>query len=178
MFFCISEQERNSIIAFHEPFVFLVTLLAFLVGLHFQALNISPVDERHFAITLLLIIAAVVYGIAYASRNLQTHNAQYLPIFRLIYLASGILTCELLVAMLVAPFWWFMVNLCTIPFVVILRGPWHQPIYQYLCRATNLVHDWLQQKFLSVRSAASQASSLTNGTVVQENGGTQVEDIV
>ena len=100
LFVYAREEELNSIMAFHEPFVFLVTLLAFLVGLHFQALNISPI-ETHFAIILLLIMAAIVYSIAYASAIFQTHNTEYLPISRLTCLVSGILTCELLISLLI-----------------------------------------------------------------------------
>jgi hypothetical protein len=155
---CAREEELNSIMAFHQPFVFLATLLAFLVGLHFQALNISPI-ETHFAIILLLIIAAVVYSIAYASPIFQTHNTEYLPIFRLTCLASGILTCELLISLLISPLWWFLINLCISLVVEILRR-WHQPIYNYV----DQIHNWLQQKFQSVREAASRTFSLTQST--------------
>ena len=122
---------------FHEPFVFLVTLLAFLVGLHFQALNISPL-ETHFAIILLLIIVAALYSITYASPIFQTHNTEYLPIFRPTCLAFGILTCELLISLLISPLWWFLINLCISLIVEILRR-WHQPIYNYV----DQIHNWL-----------------------------------
>ena len=69
---------------------------------------------------------------------------------------------------------------------------WHQPIYEYLYHATNLVLSsiaelfqniyqfvcqiciWIQQKFQSVSFAASQAFSLTHDTVEPENGPTRV----
>ena len=143
---CASEEEFNSIIAFHQPFVFLITLLTALVGLHFQVLAISPL-KSHFAITFLLIMAAIVFSIAYARINAQPHNSEYLSLFRFTYLASGFLICELLVGLLMSPLWWFMANLCTFLILEILRR-WHQPIYQFVCRS----RDWLQQKFEGVRA--------------------------
>ena len=155
----VSEEDRSSVlIAFHKPFVFLVTLLATLVGLHFQALNISPV-ETHFTTILFLIMAAVVYSIAFARITVQPHNSEYLTLFHLAYSASGILTCELLVGLLMSPLWWFMVNLCTILIVEILRR-WHQPIYQFVCQS----RDWLKKKFEAVCLAAFEAFSLTRDT--------------
>ena len=59
-----NEEELNSITTFHQSFVFLITLLASLVGLHFQVSDTSPL-ETHLTIILLLIMAAVVYSIAY-----------------------------------------------------------------------------------------------------------------
>ena len=100
---CATEEEFNSIIAFHQPFVFLITLLTALVGLHFQVLAISPL-KTHFTITLLLIMAAIVFSIAYARINAQLHNSEYLSLFRFTYLASGFLICELLVGLLMSPF--------------------------------------------------------------------------
>ena len=140
---CASEEEFNSITAFHQSFVFLITLLTALVGLHFQVLAISPLKrvKTHFAVTLLLIMAAIVFSIAYARINAQPHNSEYLSLFRFTYLASGFLICELLVGLLMSPLWWFMVNLCTFVILEILRR-WHQPIYQFVCRSC----DWLQQK--------------------------------
>ena len=181
--------------AFHQPFVFLTTLLVTLVAVHFQNQESSPV-ETHFAMILLLIMAAVVYSIAFARINVQPHNSEYFLLFRLMYLASGILTCELLVGLLISPFWWFIVNICTISVEILRR--WHQPIDEYLYRTTNLVltavaelfqhtyqfvcwlHDWLRQKFQSLRFAASQAFSLahSHGAVEQENGGTRVANVV
>ncbi|XP_065622285.1 uncharacterized protein LOC136064456 [Quercus suber] len=160
-----SGEDRSSLIAFHQPFVFLITLLATLVGLHFQVLDISPL-KTHFTITLLLVMAAILFSIAYAEINVQPHNSDYLPLFRLTYVGSGILTCELLVGLLMSPFWWFMVNLCTILTVEILRY-WHQLIYQFVCQS----RDWLQQKFEAARLAAFEAFSLTRDTAEQQNGG-------
>ncbi|KAL0007801.1 hypothetical protein SO802_009303 [Lithocarpus litseifolius] len=111
-------------------------------------------------------MAAIVFSIAYAKMNVQPHNLDYFPLFRLTYVGSGILTCELLVGLLMSPFWWFMVNLCTILTMEILRC-WHQPIYQSVCQS----RDWFQQKFEAVRLAASEASSLTRNTAEQQIGG-------
>lgn len=111
-------------------------------------------------------MAAIVFSIAYAKINVQPHNSDYLPLFRLTYVGSGILTCELLVGLLMSPFWWCTVNLYTILTVEILRR-WHQPIYQFVSQS----RDWLQQKFEAVRLAASEAFSLTRGTAEQQNGG-------
>ena len=85
-------------------------------------------------------MAAVLYSIAFARINVQPHKLEQLTLFRLTYLASGILTCELLVGLLMSPSWWFMVNLCTILIAIteILRH-WYQPIYEYLYHATNPV---------------------------------------
>ena len=169
-FFCLcdsSGEDRSSLIAFHQPFVFLITLLANLVGLHFQVFDISPL-KTHFTITLLLVMAAILFSIAYAAKiNVQPpHNSDYLPLFRLTYVGSGILTCELLVGLLMYPFWWFMVNFCTFLTEEILSR-WHQPIYQFVCQS----RDWLHQKFEAVRLAASEAFSLTRDTAEQQNGG-------
>ncbi|KAL4655059.1 hypothetical protein ACB092_01G424000 [Castanea dentata] len=134
-----SGEDRSSLIAFHQPFVFLITLLATLVGLHFQVLDISPLTT-HFTITLLLIMAAIVFSIAYTKINVQPHNSDYLLLFCLTYVGSGILTCELLVGLLMSPFWWFTVNLCTILTVEILRR-WHQPIYQFVSFKPNIFNN-------------------------------------
>ena len=169
--FCLcdaSGEDHSSLIAFHQPFVFLITLLTTLVGLHFQVLDISPL-KTHFAITLLLIMAAIVFSIAYARINGQPHNSEYLSPFRFTYLASGFLICELLVGLLMSPLWWFMVNLCTFLIQEILRR-WHQPIYQFICQSC----DWLQKKFEAVRLAASEAFSLTRDTEEQQNGGNRL----
>ena len=65
-FFCLcdsSGEDRSSLTAFHQPFVFLITWLATLVGLHFQVSDISPL-KTHFTITLLLVMAAILFSIA------------------------------------------------------------------------------------------------------------------
>ncbi len=78
-FVCTSEEELKHFTAFHKPIVFFITLLASLVGLHFQVLGISPL-KKHFTIILLFIMDIIVYTIAYMRINLQPHNKEYLPI--------------------------------------------------------------------------------------------------
>ena len=181
-FVCASEEELNSITTFHQSFVFLITLLASLVGFHFQFSDTSPL-ETHFTIILLLILAAVVYSIAYMNL-FQTHNTENQTILRLTFLVSGAVICELLIALLVPPFWWVTINLSISLIREILRR-WNQPIYKYLCHATNLVlkagviqHiyqyvsqmlDWFQQKFHSI---------CDHRTMEPEGNGTEMENIV
>ena len=181
-FVCASEEELNSITTFHQSFVFLITLLASLVGFHFQFSDTSPL-ETHFTIILLLILAAVVYSIAYMNL-FQTHNTENQTILRLTFLVSGAVICELLIALLVPPFWWVTINLSISLIREILRR-WNQPIYKYLCHATNLVlkagviqHiyqyvsqmlDWLQQKLQSI---------CDHRTMEPEGNGTEMENIV
>ncbi|KAL0007802.1 hypothetical protein SO802_009304 [Lithocarpus litseifolius] len=164
----LSGEDRSSLIAFHQPFVFLITLLTAIVGLHFQVLDVTPL-KTHFTITLLLIMAAIFFSIAYARINRQPCNSEYLSLFRFAYLASGFLICELLVGLLMSPLWWFMMNLCTFLIQEILRR-WHQPIYQFVCQS----RDWLQTKFEAVLLAASEAFSLTRDTEEQQNGGNRL----
>ena len=99
-----------------------------LIGLHFQALDVLPLDT-HFAIILPFVMATIVHGIAYVDIKLLPQNAEYLPILRFICLVSGIITIELLVAIILSPFWIFLVNLCPI---MILGVPHHsyQQVYQ------------------------------------------------
>ena len=181
-FVCASEEELNSITTFHQSFVFLITLLASLVGFHFQFSDTSPL-ETHFTIILLLILAAVVYSIAYMNL-FQTHNTENQTILRLTFLVSGAVICELLIALLVPPFWWVTINLSISLIREILRR-WNQPIYKYLCHATNLVlkagviqHiyqyvsqmlDWLQQKLQSI---------CDHRTMEPEGNVTEMENIV
>ena len=169
--FCLcdaSGEDHSSLIAFHQSFISLITVLAILVDIHFQTQKSSPV-ETHSAMILPLIMAAVVYSIVLARINVQPRSSEYLTLYRLAYLGSGILTCDLLVGLLMSPLWWFMVNLCTILIVDILRR-WHQPIYQFVCQS----RDWLKKKFEAVRLAAFDAFSLTRDTEEQQNGGNRL----
>ncbi|KAK9995834.1 hypothetical protein SO802_020520 [Lithocarpus litseifolius] len=75
-----SDEALSFFEAFHTLLAFLVSLLAALIGLHFQVLGISPLDT-HFAVILLFIMATIVYSIAYAEIKLQPPDAG-LPIFR------------------------------------------------------------------------------------------------
>ena len=108
-------------------------------------------------------MATIIYSIAYVELKLQPQDAD-LPIFRLICLISGIIAIEILVAIIISPFWLFMVNLCPILIVGVLRHLYQQ-IYQCLYNTANLVLsagcslfkkiyqlvyqlcDWLLQKF-------------------------------
>jgi len=168
---CTSEEELKSFTAFHKPFVFLISLLASLVGLHFQVLGISPL-KRHFTIILLLIMATVVYSNAYMRINLQPQNREYLPIFRCICLISGIIACELLLAMIISLFWLFIINLCTILIVEILHL-WYQQIYKYLYRTASVVYNAVrglfQQIFQSIHLTASHVVSLTRRSTERQD---------
>uniref|UniRef100_A0A7N2LFX1 Uncharacterized protein n=1 Tax=Quercus lobata TaxID=97700 RepID=A0A7N2LFX1_QUELO len=88
-------EDRSSLIAFHQSFVTLITVLAIVLGIHFQTQKSSPV-ETHLAMILTLIMAAVVYSIVLARINVQPRSSEYLTLFRLAYLGSGILICDLL----------------------------------------------------------------------------------
>ncbi|KAK7839114.1 hypothetical protein CFP56_018700 [Quercus suber] len=103
--------------AFHVLLAFLVAFLTAFIGLHFQVLGISPLDT-HFATILILIMTTIVYSIAHVEIKLP-QNAEYLPIFKLICLVSGIVALELLVAIIICPFWLLMVNIC--PILIVLR---------------------------------------------------------
>ncbi|KAK9995839.1 hypothetical protein SO802_020525 [Lithocarpus litseifolius] len=109
---CASDEALGFFEAFHELLAYLVSFLAALIGLHFQVLGVSPL-ETHFAIILLLIMATIIYSIAYVEIKLLPRNAD-LPLFRFICLVSGIIAIELLVAIIISPFWLFMVNVCPI----------------------------------------------------------------
>uniref|UniRef100_A0A7N2MMD6 Uncharacterized protein n=1 Tax=Quercus lobata TaxID=97700 RepID=A0A7N2MMD6_QUELO len=74
-----------------------------------QVLSISPL-ETHFATVLLFIMAAILYSIAYMEIKLQPQGAEYLLLFRFFCLVSGIIAVELLISIIISPFWLFMVN--------------------------------------------------------------------
>ena len=95
---CVSTSDEALIFfeAFHAPLIFLKTFLCAIIGTHFQALNVSPL-EKYLGIILLFIMATTVYIIAYLEIKLQRQDAAYLFIFRLVCLVSGILSVELLV---------------------------------------------------------------------------------
>ena len=119
---------KHSVSLKHALLAFLISFLAALIGLHFQVLGISPL-ETHFALILLFIIAKIIYSIAYAEIKLQPPDVD-LPIFRFICLVSGVIAIELLVAIIISPFWLFMVNLCPILIIGVLRHLYQQ-IYQH-----------------------------------------------
>ena len=189
---CASEEDFHSIKALHQPIAFLITLLAALVGRHFQATNLSPV-ETQFAKIVRLVVAAVVHSIAFAWITVQPRNSEYLPLLRLASLGSGVLTCGLLFGLLISNLWRCIVNSCIILVLIVeILRRWRQPIYECLYHGTNLVLAsiaelflhiyqsvcqlciWIQQKFQSVCFEASQAYCLTYDAVEQEKGCTRV----
>ena len=134
---CASNEALSFIEAFHALLGDLTLLLTTLIGIHFQVLGVSPL-HTHFAIVLLFFMATIVHRIAYMEIKLQPQDARYLPILRFICLVSGIIAIELLFAIIISPFWLFMVNLCPILILGVLR-PLYQQIYQCVCYITNLV---------------------------------------
>ena len=170
-----SDEAHGVFEAFHRLLAFLVSYLAGLIGVHFQVLGVSPL-QTHFTLVLLFIMATIVYSIAYVEIKLQPQDAD-LPIFRSICLVSGIIAIELLVAIIISPFWPFRVNFCPILLVGVLSHSYRRisqclyytvhKIYELGCKT----YDWLLQKF---QYAASQAFSLRE----QEDNGIQREEIV
>uniref|UniRef100_A0A7N2RBS6 Uncharacterized protein n=1 Tax=Quercus lobata TaxID=97700 RepID=A0A7N2RBS6_QUELO len=108
-FYGLRDEPHGFFQAFHALIAFLVSFLAALIGLHFQVLSISPL-ETHFATVLLFIMAAILYSIAYMEIKLQPQGAEYLLLFRFFCLVSGIIAVELLISIIISPFWLFMVN--------------------------------------------------------------------
>ena len=117
--------------------IFLNSILGAIIGIHFQALNISPL-ETHLGIILLFIIATIVYIVAYLEIKLQTQDAAYLFIFRLVCLVSGILSVELLVTLIVSPLRLFMFDLCLILTFGVLHH-WYRGIYEGLYKTADKV---------------------------------------
>ena len=140
----------------------LVLFLTTLIGLHFQVLGVSPL-HTHFAIILLFFMATIVHCIAYMEIKLRPQDAMYLPILSFICLVSGIIAIELLFAIIISPFWLFMVNLC--PILILGVHHLYQLIYQCvyytanvvldavcslfkkICQLVDQIYDWVQQKF-------------------------------
>ena len=110
---CASNEALSFIEAFHMLLGDLALFPTALIGLHFQVLGVSPL-HTHFAIILLFFMATIVHSIAYMEIKLQPQDAGYLPILRFIFLVSGVIAIELLFAIIISPFWLFMVNLCPI----------------------------------------------------------------
>ena len=150
---CASDEAFGFFEAFHEFLNFIVSFLGTIIGLHFQVLDVSPLETR-FGIILLLIMAIIVYGIAYVEMNLQPLDAD-LPILRFICLVSGIIAIELLVTLIISPFWLFLVNLCPILIVGVLRYSYQQ-IYYYLYYTVNLVLDAVCSLFTKIYQSLYQ----------------------
>ena len=126
---CASNEALSFIEAFHALLGDLALFPTALIGLHFQVLGISPL-HTHFAIILLFFIATIVHCIAYMEIKLRPQDAVYLPILSFICLVSRIIVIELLFAIIISPFWLFMVNLCPILILEVLRHLYQQ-IYQH-----------------------------------------------
>ena len=99
---CASNEALSFIEAFHALLCDLALFPTTLIGLHFQVLGVSSL-HTHFAIILLFFMAAIVRHIAYLGIKLQPQDAGYLPILRFICLVSGIITIELLFAIIDVP---------------------------------------------------------------------------
>ena len=110
---CASNEALSFIEAFRTLLDDLALFLIALIGIHFQVLDNSSL-HTHFAIILLFFMATIIHRIAYMEIKLQPQDARYLPILRFIYLVSGIIAIKLLFAIIISPFWLFMVNLCPI----------------------------------------------------------------
>ena len=133
---CARDEPHGFFEAFHALIAFIVSFLAALIGLHFQVLSVSPL-ETHFATVLLFIMATIVYSIAYMEIKLQPQGAEYLLLFRFICLVSGIISVELLISIIISPFWLFMVNFLPILIVGVLCS--YKQIYQFLYYIANLI---------------------------------------
>ncbi|KAK4568406.1 hypothetical protein RGQ29_003982 [Quercus rubra] len=166
-----SDETCGFFEAFHAFLTFLLPFLAALIGLHFQALGKSPLDS-HFAIILLLIMAIIAYGIAYLGNKLQPQDSEHRSIRRLICLLCGIIAFQLALAILICPYWLFMVNLWSILIVGVLRHSYQQiyhaanvvlkavpSLFQKIYQFFYQIYEWLLQIFKSISLAASQAFS-------------------
>uniref|UniRef100_A0A7N2MPZ4 Uncharacterized protein n=1 Tax=Quercus lobata TaxID=97700 RepID=A0A7N2MPZ4_QUELO len=136
-----------------------------------SALGKSPLDS-HFAIILLLIMATIAYGIAYLENKLQPQDTEHHSIRRLICLLCGIVAFQLALAILICPYWLFMVNLWPILIVGVLRHSYQQiyhaanvvlkagpSLFQKIYQFFYQIYEWLLQIFKSISLAASQAFS-------------------
>ena len=117
---CASNETFSFIEAFHALLSDLALFPIALIGLPFQVLGISPL-HTHFAIVLLFFMATIVHRIAYTEIKPRPQDAGYLPILSFICLVSGIIAIELLFAIIISPFWLFMVNLCPILILGVLH---------------------------------------------------------
>ncbi|XP_065626781.1 uncharacterized protein LOC136066421 [Quercus suber] len=79
-------------------------------------------------------MAIIAYGIAYLENKLQPQDSKHRSICRLICLLCGIVAFQLALAMLISPYWLFMVDLWAILIVGVLRHS-----YQQIYHAANVV---------------------------------------
>ena len=153
---CASNEALSFIEAFHVLLNDLALFPIALIGLHFQVLGVSPL-HTHFAIVLLFFMAAIIHRIAYMEIKLQPQDAGYLPILRFICLVSGIIAIELLFAIIISPFWLFMVNFCPILILGVLRHLYQQvyqcvlnavcSLFKKICQLVDQIYDWVLLKF-------------------------------
>ena len=104
-------------------------------------------------------MAIVIYSIAFVGIRVgpqKSQNRSYLPFFVSICLTTGTLACELLLYILITPFWLLIINLCAI--------------------LVEVLHRWYQQNFQPVYQVADLVLSMTYGTKEQEDGGVQIAD--
>ncbi|KAL4602072.1 hypothetical protein ACB092_10G025800 [Castanea dentata] len=143
-----------------------------MIGVHYKFLDVSPL-ETHLGIILHLIVATLVYIIAYLVIKVHPQNATYRFIFGLICLVSGIFSAELLLALIISPLWLFIVNLCPILIIGVLHH-WYRGIYEgiyntagMVLKAVRILYNkiygllgWMYGRLLQTfQSGASDASS-------------------
>ena len=139
---CASEQEVRSSTEFHDPLNILILTLLGVLGTSFRGSGISPLKE-HGEILFFIIMAIVIYCIAFLGMKLGPQNATYLPMFKFICVSYALLACELFASILVDPLRLFIINLCGI-LVELIRRSWYKLIPKFLCRATNKLVHWIQ----------------------------------
>ena len=161
--FLVCVCASNEALSFIEAFRTLLDDLALfpiaLIGIHFQVLGDSPL-HTHFAIILLFFMATIVHRIAYMEIKLRPQDAGFLPILRFICLVSGIIAIELLFAIIISPFWLFIVNLFPILILGVLRHLYQQiyqcvyytanlvcSLFKKICQLLDQIWDWVLQKF-------------------------------
>ena len=159
---CASNEALSFIEAFHALLGDLTLLLTTLIGIHFQVLGVSPL-HTHFAIVLLFFMATIVHRIAYMEIKLRPQDVGYLLILSFICLVSGIIAIELLFAIIISPFWLFMVNLCPILILGVLHHLYQQiypcvyyttnlalnaicSLFKKICELVDHIYDWVLQK--------------------------------
>uniref|UniRef100_A0A7N2LE35 Uncharacterized protein n=1 Tax=Quercus lobata TaxID=97700 RepID=A0A7N2LE35_QUELO len=136
---CAREKEVRSSTKFHDPLNFLILTLLGVLGASLRGSGISPLKE-HGEIIFFIIMAIVIYCIAFLGMKLGPQNVTYLPMFNFICVTCAFLACELFASILVDPLRLFIINLCGI-LVELIRHRWYKLIPELFCHATNkLVH--------------------------------------
>ena len=141
-FSCASEKEVRSSTEIHEPLNFLILTLLGVLGASFRGPGNSPLKE-HGEIMFFIIMAIVIYCIAFLGMKLGPQNATYLPMFKFICVTCAFLACELFASILIDPLRLFIINLCGIPGELI-RCSWYKLIPELLYHATNKPVHWIQ----------------------------------